>query len=70
MGGNDGRTVLKIYGDGKELRSLTMTRKDNEKAQLIELNIKDVKILKIVVTSGDLIDFGRHLNLADAKVSK
>jgi hypothetical protein len=70
VGGNDGPTVLKIYGDGKELRSLTMTRKDKEKAQPIELNIKDVKILKIVVTSGDLIDFGRHLNLADAKVSK
>ncbi len=70
VGGNDGPTVLKIYGDGKELLSLTMTRKDKEKAHPITLNIKDVKILKIVVTSGDLIDFGRHLNLADAKVSK
>jgi hypothetical protein len=70
VGGNDGPVVLKISGDGKELLSLTMTRRDKEKSKTVTLNIKDVKILKIVVTSGDLIDFGRHLNLGDAKVSK
>jgi hypothetical protein len=70
VGGNDGPVVLKVSGDGKELLSLTMTRRDKEKSKPVTLNIKDVKVLKIVVTSGDLIDFGRHLNLGDAKVSK
>jgi hypothetical protein len=68
--GLPGPTVLKIEGDGKELLSLTMKRDDKVKAHPVALNIKDVQTLKIVVTSGDWLDLGKHLNLADAKVSK
>jgi hypothetical protein len=70
VGGIDGPTILKIDGDGKELYSLTVTRKDKERARPLTLNIKDVQKLKITVTSGDLLDLGKHLTLADAKVSK
>lgn len=70
VGGIDGPTTLKIEGDGKELFSLTMNRKDKDRARPLTLNIKDVQKLKITVASGDLLDLGKHLTLADAKVSK
>jgi hypothetical protein len=70
VGGIDGPTLLKIEGDGKELFSLTVTRKDKRRDHPVTLNIKDVQKLKIVVASGDLLDLGKHLTLADAKVSK
>jgi hypothetical protein len=64
----DGPTLLKIEGDGKQLFSLLVGRKDKPKE--LTLNIKDVQKLKIIVTTNDLLDTGKHLDLADAKVKK
>jgi hypothetical protein len=66
--GSDSPTVLKIEGDGKELLSLNVTRKDGAKP--ITLNIREVQKLRIVVTSDDILGLGSHLALGDAKVSK
>lgn len=70
VGGIEGPTILRIEGDGKELLKLTLTRKDKIRAYPIALNIKDVNKLRIIVSSGDLLDLGKHLDLADAQVSK
>ena len=34
------------------------------------VDVKNVKNLRILVSSSDLLDLGYHLNFADAKVSK
>jgi hypothetical protein len=72
VGGIAGPTVLRIEGDGKELKTLTFDRKDKDKskAQEVKLNVKDVQKLRISVRAGDFIGYGKHLDLADAKVSK
>ncbi|MBI1917842.1 MAG: NPCBM/NEW2 domain-containing protein [Planctomycetes bacterium] len=67
---DDGAVVLKIIGDGKELYSQKITRSDKERARPIVVNIQKVQKLKILVTSDDLLDLGKHLALADARVSK
>ena len=36
----------------------------------IVVNVQKVQKLKIIVTSDDLLDLGKHLALADARVSK
>lgn len=66
--GGDGPTVVRIEGDGRELLALNVTRKDHPRP--VTLNIKDVQKLKLVVDTGDLLDLGKHVNFADAKVSK
>lgn len=68
--GDDGPTLIKIEGDGNVLLSLTISRKDKARVQPVALNVKDIKKLKISVTSGDILDLGKHLTLADARVSK
>jgi hypothetical protein len=68
--GADGPILLRIEGDGKELFSKSFSRKDKQRAHQIALNIKDVQKLRIIVGSGGLEDIGKHLDLADAKVSK
>jgi hypothetical protein len=70
VGGIEGPVLLRIEGDGKELYSRTFDRKDKVRWEPITLNVKDVQRLRIVVSSGDLLDLGKHLELADAKVSK
>jgi len=70
VGGGDEKIVLKIEGDGRTLTTMTITRKDKQRSQLVSLNVKDIEKLRITVTSGDLLDYGKHLNLADAQVSK
>jgi hypothetical protein len=71
VGGHPGPVVLRIEGDGKELFSRTLSRKDKEKLkEKVTLNIKDVQRLRIVVASGELLDLGKHIDLADAQVSK
>ncbi len=65
---SDGPTTLRVEADGKELLSLQVTRKDGGVEKT--LNVIDVQKLKIVVTSDDVLGLGRHLDLADAKVSK
>jgi hypothetical protein len=66
--GRDDGTIVKVLGDGKELASMTVTRK--EKPFEKTLNVKDVQKLTIIVASPDLLDLGRHVDLADARVSK
>jgi len=68
--GDDGPAVIKIEGDGNMLLALTISRKDKARVQSVALNVKDIKKLKITVTSGDILDLGKHLTLADARVSK
>jgi hypothetical protein len=70
IGGHPGPVVLTIEGDGRELKKVTLDRKDKPKPEQISVNVKDVQKLRIVVSSGDLLDLGKHLDLGDAKVSK
>ncbi len=69
VGGHPGPVVLRIEGDGKELFSRTLSRKEKAKER-VTLNIKDVQRLRVVVASGELLDLGKHIDLADAQVSK
>src|SRR5262249_11119528 len=66
--GREGATVVIIEGDGKQLRKLEVAPKSAP--QPVALNINNVQKLKIVVVSSDLLDLGRHVDLADAKVTK
>jgi hypothetical protein len=68
--GADGPIQLRIEGDGAELLSLTLSREDKVKSQPISLNVKDVNKLRIVVSDPSKTDVGKHLDLADAKISK
>jgi hypothetical protein len=70
VSGIDFPVVLRIEGDGKVLYRRTFTRKGEKSPVPIALNIKDVQRLRIVVASLDGYDFGRHLDLVEAKVSK
>ena len=71
VGGHDGPTPLRILGDGKELANLVLQRKDRGKTpKNLSINIKDVQKLKIIIGNGDLQDIGKHVDLADAKVTK
>lgn len=70
VGGADGSVHLLIEGDGRELLSLTFSRQDKVRAQPITLNIRDVSKLRIVVSDPDGKDIGKHLNLANAQVTK
>jgi hypothetical protein len=69
VGGSEGPVVVKIEGDGKEIFAQTLTRKDDLPVE-VRKNIKDVQRLRITVSSGELLDLGKHVDLADAKVSK
>jgi hypothetical protein len=68
--GDDEPTVLKVIGDDAELINWTFTAKDKEKVRTLNVNVKDVQKLKIVVTTGGVLDLGKHLILAEARVSK
>jgi hypothetical protein len=70
VGGSDGQTVVKIEGDGKELASETISRKDKDLPRKIQRSVSGVQRLRIVVQSPDILDLGKHVDLADAKVSK
>jgi hypothetical protein len=69
VGGTDGITKIVIKGDGKELKSYEVSRKD-KKALDVRINIENVKSLRIDVVSPELLDLGHHVDLADARVSK
>jgi hypothetical protein len=64
----DSRVKVTIEGDGKELYSAEISRKDEPKP--VKLDVKGVKELSITVRSADLFDFGNHVDLALARVSK
>jgi hypothetical protein len=70
VGGVDEPAILKIFGDGVELISWAVSRKDKERARNLSVNVKDVKRLRILVTSDDVLDLGKHVTLADIRVSK
>ena len=76
VGGHNRPVVLKVYldnpDDAKPNFTLTFSRKDppKDKVKPIILNIKDVQVLRIVVTTADFLDLGLHLDLADARVIK
>jgi hypothetical protein len=68
--GADGATVLVVEGDGKELATVTISSDDKTRHKELKLNVKDVQRLRIIVKSGSLLDLGKHMDLADARVSK
>jgi hypothetical protein len=74
IGGLPGPAVLRVEGDGKLLKEFTFDRRDKVRHKEVTLNVKDVQKLRLRVAPGgeDLkkLDFGIHLDLADAKVSK
>jgi hypothetical protein len=70
VGGIDGPVNLTIELDGQKWKTLTFTRKDKKQDNEIAVNVKDVQKLKIIVSSGDLFDLGKHLDLGDARVMK
>jgi len=69
VGGHDGPVQLTVEADGKEIVSLTLMRKDHKVHELVR-NVKDVQKLRIVVCSPELLDLGKHLDLAEARVIK
>lgn len=77
VGGSNSPVMLRILCDGKEIKTLTLSRKENNRAYPIALSVKDVQRLRIIVTRGktenpldSLIDTGKHLNLAELRVTK
>jgi hypothetical protein len=70
--GDDGPVLLKVYDGETELLKWEFRRTDKQRVRSLNLSIKDVKKLKIVVTSGDPLglDLGLHLSLGDARVTK
>jgi hypothetical protein len=64
----DSHVKVTIEGDGKELFAAEISRKDEPKP--IKFDVKGVKNLRIVVRSADLLDFGNHVDLVSARVSK
>jgi hypothetical protein len=67
--GGDSNVQILVEGDGREIYKTALKRADKKKIDL-NLDIKNVKNLRIVVKSADLLDLGYHVNFADAKVSK
>jgi hypothetical protein len=65
-----GGTTVIFERDGKELATETISSEDKKRFKVLTLNIKDVQKLKITVKSDSDFDTSRHLDLADAKVSK
>lgn len=73
IGGLPGPVVLRIEGDGKLLKEVTLDRREKVRHQEVALNIKDVQKLRFRVAPGGeglKLDLGLHLDLGDAKVSK
>jgi hypothetical protein len=69
VSGSKAPVTLIIDCDGREREKKTFTRDDKEPLA-IKLNVKDVRQLRIVVTTEKDLPFGAHLTLADAKVMK
>ncbi len=64
----DNNVKVVIEGDGAELFSAELKRKDEPRE--LRLAIKGVRQLKITVSSDEVLENGNHAVLADAKVSK
>ncbi len=59
---------MKIDGDGKELFSGVVGRKDEPRP--LALDVHGVKLLRIVARPTGLLNLGDHVDLVDAQVSK
>lgn len=70
VGGIDDKVILEIDGDGKQLFKLDLSRSDKIRSHPVHLAIKDVQRLRIVVRADGALEFGRHIDLANAQVSK
>lgn len=70
VGGDEEPAVLIVYADNKEVLKWQVSRKDKERTRQLNINIKDVDTLRIVVTTSDFLDLGKHVTLAEARVSK
>lgn len=64
----DGRVVVTIDGDGRELFKAEIGRKDPPRP--LAVDVKGVQKLRLTVKSAGLLDLGAQANLGDAKVSK
>jgi hypothetical protein len=72
VSGADGITEVSIFdaASGKELhKKIEVSRKDKQ-ALDVTINIQNVKTLRIVVSSPELLDLGHHVDLAEARISK
>jgi NPCBM/NEW2 domain len=65
-----GKAVLRIEGDGKELLKLEFAPRTMPEVLPVTLNIKDVRKLRITVSSNDWNDIAKQIYLGNAKVSK
>ncbi|NBO91779.1 MAG: hypothetical protein EBV06_05640 [Planctomycetia bacterium] len=65
-----GKTILIVEGDDKVLGTVEISADDKKRFKPLTLNVKDVQRLKITVKADGEFDIARHLDLADAKVSK
>ncbi len=71
--GADGRTgtetqaLVTIYCDGEKVFNETVSVQTQKE---VALNVKDVQVLRIVVSSRNLLDLHDHATLADARVSQ
>lgn len=61
--------IVRIEGDGRELFSTPVTRRDI-KPKEIELRITGIKKLRIIVDYGEDWDLGDHVDLANARIVK
>src|SRR5262249_20129361 len=66
--GGEGQPLVKIEADGKELLSQIVMRKDDRRE--LSFDVSGVKQLRVIVTSSRFLDFGDHVDLANAKLSK
>lgn len=66
----DGGVRLKVEGDGKVLATVEVRPDNRNQIEPLALNLKDIQVLKISVESTDLSPFGKHLILANPKVSR
>jgi hypothetical protein len=65
-----GGTTIVFERDGKEIATETISSEDKKRHKEVTLNIRDAQKLRIIVKSDGEFDTSRHLDLADAKVSK
>ncbi|HEY1859209.1 MAG TPA: NPCBM/NEW2 domain-containing protein, partial [Gemmataceae bacterium] len=71
VNGSEGPTLVQIEdaATGKALhKTLEISRKT--KPMDVTVNVQNVKSLRIKVTSPELLDLGRHVDLAEARVTK
>jgi hypothetical protein len=69
VGGLTVPIIIDIYGDGKELKSITLNRAEYKEPEKLEINIKDVDKLIIKVRSGGALDSG-WVEFGGARVTK